>query len=71
VLACSVLKERYHQQLLDSNAGVQIMYLKGSYDLIWLRMEKRTDHANLFNGHSEKINLHVVRVHLTKQKEPN
>jgi gluconokinase len=44
VLACSALKERYRQQLLDSNDGVQIVYLKGSYDLIWSRMEKRTDH---------------------------
>ena len=44
VLACSALKERYRQQLLEGNAGVQIVYLKGSYDLIWSRMEKRTDH---------------------------
>ena len=44
VLACSALKERYRQQLMDGNEGVQIIYLKGSYDLIWSRMEKRTDH---------------------------
>lgn len=44
VLACSALKERYRQQLANGNAGVQIVYLKGSYDLIWSRMEKRTDH---------------------------
>jgi gluconokinase len=44
VLACSALKERYRQQLTDGNDGVQIVYLKGSYDLIWSRMEKRTDH---------------------------
>lgn len=44
VLACSALKERYRQQLLDGNDGVQIVYLKGTYDLIWSRMEKRTDH---------------------------
>ena len=44
VLACSALKERYRQQLLGSNENVQIIYLKGSYDLIWSRMEKRTDH---------------------------
>ena len=44
VLACSALKERYRQQLLDGNQGVQLIYLKGSYDLIWSRMEKRTDH---------------------------
>ena len=44
VLACSALKERYRQQLVEGNEGVQIVYLKGSYDLIWSRMEKRTDH---------------------------
>jgi len=44
VLACSALKEHYRQQLLDGNQGVQLIYLKGSYDLIWSRMEKRTDH---------------------------
>lgn len=44
VLACSALKERYRQQLLDGNPNVQIVYLKGSYDLIWSRMEERTDH---------------------------
>ena len=44
VLACSALKERYRQQLMDGNEGVQLIYLKGSYDLIWSRMKKRTDH---------------------------
>jgi gluconokinase len=44
VLACSALKERYRQQLMDGTQGVQLIYLKGSYDLIWSRMEKRTDH---------------------------
>ena len=44
VLACSALKDRYRRQLMDGNQGVQIVYLKGSYELIWSRMEKRTDH---------------------------
>jgi gluconokinase len=44
VLACSALKERYHQQLLEGNADVQIVYLKGSYDLIWSRLSHRKDH---------------------------
>lgn len=44
VLACSALKERYRQQLLDGNPNVRIVYLKGSFNLIWSRMEKRTDH---------------------------
>ena len=44
VLACSALKERYRRQLMDGNDGVQLVYLKGSYDLIWSRMKTRTDH---------------------------
>ena len=44
VLACSALKEHYRQQLLEGNEGVQIVYLKGSYDLIWSRMKARKDH---------------------------
>lgn len=44
ILACSALKERYRQRLLEGNPGVKIVYLKGSYDLIWSRMEKRSDH---------------------------
>ena len=44
VLACSALKERYRRELLDGNDGVQIIYLKGSYDLIWSRMSARKDH---------------------------
>ena len=44
VLACSALKERYRQHLIGDQVDVQIIYLKGSYELIWSRMEKRTDH---------------------------
>ncbi len=44
VLACSALKERYRQQLIDGNDGVQLVYLKGSYDLIWSRMIARKEH---------------------------
>jgi gluconokinase len=44
VLACSALKERYRQKLLAGNDGVQLIYLKGSYDLIWSRMSARKDH---------------------------
>lgn len=44
VLACSALKERYRRQLSESNEGVQIVYLKGTYDLIWSRMTIRKGH---------------------------
>ncbi len=44
VLACSALKERYRQQLMDRNTDVDLVYLKGSYDLIWSRMADRKEH---------------------------
>lgn len=71
VLACSALKERYRQQLTDGNAGVQIVYLKGSYDLIWSRMEKRKDHymkphmlKSQFDTLEEPTNTLVVDISL-------
>ena len=44
VLACSALKESYRQQLLDGHEGVQVVYLKGRFDLIWSRISRRKDH---------------------------
>lgn len=44
VLACSALKERYRQTLLNGNEGGQVVYLKGSYDLIRSRMLGRSGH---------------------------
>jgi gluconokinase len=44
VLACSALKERYRRALLAGTPGVQFVHLKGSYELIWSRMNMRADH---------------------------
>ena len=44
VLACSALKESYRAQLLEKTRGIAIVYLKGSYDLIWARMSAREGH---------------------------
>ena len=44
VLACSALKEHYRQQLLEGNPDVQIVFLRGSYELIWSRLAQRKDH---------------------------
>ncbi len=44
VLACSALKERYRRQLMEGTDGVRLVYLKGSYDLIWSRMATRKEH---------------------------
>jgi gluconokinase len=71
VLACSALKESYRQQLLEGNEGVQIVYLKGSYDLIWSRIAARKDHymkpqmlRSQFDTLEEPTNALVVDVSL-------
>jgi gluconokinase len=44
VLACSALKRSYRDMLLQGNEGIKIVYLKGSYELIYSRMINRSDH---------------------------
>lgn len=44
VLACSALKAKYRAQLLEGIDGIAIIFLKGSYDLIWSRMSARQRH---------------------------
>ena len=44
VLACSALKQRYREQLNVDPAQVRFIYLKGSYELIKMRMQARPGH---------------------------
>ena len=44
VLACSALKESYRGQLLKEKDGVEVIYLKGSYDLLLGRLAGRQGH---------------------------
>jgi gluconokinase len=43
VLACSALKKQYRDQLRVSDR-VRFIYLEGSFDLIWQRMQTRSNH---------------------------
>jgi gluconokinase len=72
VLACSALKERYRQELLEDNPDVQIIYLKGSYDLIWSRLIARPGHymkphmlQSQFNALEEPQNVLTVDISLS------
>jgi gluconokinase len=69
VLACSALKERYRQQLMAGDDGVQLVYLKGSYDLIWSRMIARKEHymkphmlQSQFDALEEPVNALTVDI---------
>jgi gluconokinase len=44
VLACSVLKESYRQVLMQGDERVKLVYLRGSYELIFARMNSRGGH---------------------------
>lgn len=44
ILACSALKQTYRNQLAEGNPGVVFIYLKGDFDLIYQRMQKRQEH---------------------------
>jgi gluconokinase len=72
VLACSALKESYRQWLLEENEGVQFVYLKGSYDIIWSRISQRKDHymkpemlQSQFEALEEPANASTIDVSLS------
>ena len=44
VLACSALKDSYRQFLLIDCDRIQLVYLKGSYQLIQKRLQERSNH---------------------------
>lgn len=44
ILACSALKEKYREKLVQSLENYHWVFLSGSYDLIFERMRKRKDH---------------------------
>ncbi|WP_038177534.1 MULTISPECIES: gluconokinase [Vibrio] len=50
VIACSALKPEYRQVLRHNNPELVIVYLKGDFDTIWARHQKRANHY--FNGES-------------------
>jgi len=75
VLACSALKERYRKQLMVGNDGVQLVYLKGSYDLIWSRMIARKEHymkphmlQSQFDALEEPANALTINISMPVKK---
>lgn len=78
VLACSALKERYRQTLLYGNPGARLVYLRGSYDLIWSRMANRPGHymkpemlKSQFDALEEPQNALIVDISLSVEQIVN
>lgn len=44
VIACSALKQSYRDRLLDGQQDVHFVYLKGDYNLVRQRLQKRQRH---------------------------
>ncbi|MBN3925486.1 gluconokinase [Nostoc sp. NMS4] len=44
VLACSALKDSYREFLLLDSERIKLVYLKGSYELIQMRLKERSNH---------------------------
>jgi gluconokinase len=44
LLACSALKQKYRDQLVEGNPGTVFVHLKGDFNLIYERMQTRAGH---------------------------
>lgn len=75
VLACSALKESYRTKLFRETGGLQLIYLKGSYDLIWSRISQRKEHymkpemlRSQFEALDEPVGALVMDIRLTPEE---
>ncbi|OBX03806.1 gluconokinase [Gallibacterium genomosp. 3] len=44
IIICSALKKKYRDQIREGNKDVKFIYLKGDFDLVLSRMQKRQGH---------------------------
>ena len=61
VLACSALKQSYRERLWDASSDVRLVYLKGTYDLIYQRLLARKGHF---------ANEHILASQFATLEEP-
>ena len=73
VLACSALKEKYRDVFNKNLDGIHWVYLKGDFDLIRERMEKRSDHymkSNLLKSQFSALEVPSYGLHVNIEEEP-
>ena len=74
VFACSALKEDYRQILLNGlPANTQLVYLKGSYELIDKRMNARKNHfmpAGLLNSQFDTLEVPTYGISVSIDQNP-
>jgi gluconokinase len=74
ILSCSALKDIYRKRLCIDPDRVHFIYLKGCYELIFSRLQKRSDHympthllASQFDALEEPIDVFAVNVDQTTE----
>lgn len=74
-LACSALKERYRQKMIEGvNAEIHWIVLHGDFDLIYDRMKKRKDHympASLLQSQFDAIEYPEYGMHIRIEENPD
>ena len=75
IMACSALKESYRAVLFQGSVGLQLIYLKGSYELIWSRISKRKGHymgpgmlKSQFDALEEPVQALIIDVSLPPEE---
>jgi carbohydrate kinase (thermoresistant glucokinase family) len=73
VIACSALKEKYRSTLTNGVAQPIWIFLQGSYDLIYKRIEKRAGHfmpAALLQSQFDSLEVPENAFTVNIEKEP-
>jgi len=74
ILACSALKERYRQKLIENlNDRILWVVLRGDFDLIFERMQKRKNHfmpVSLLRSQFEAMEYPEYGIHISIDQSP-
>lgn len=75
IIACSALKEKYRRQLSsDIESVIQWIYLSGSYETIYRRIEERFDHymgAEMLKSQFDDLEEPGEAISIDVSKSPN
>lgn len=73
ILACSALKEKYRETLLQSLEKYRWVFLSGSYDLIFERMHKREGHfmtKEMLKSQFDALEVPTYGLHIDIENSP-
>lgn len=73
ILACSALKEKYRETLVQSLEKYSLVFLSGSYDLIFERMRKREGHfmsKEMLKSQFDALEVPTYGLHIDIENSP-